>query len=165
MQDRSRPAPLEDGITLPEILIVVAIIAGLALMILTNGAGARQQSNVGICLNNLRTISTAAEQYHTATGKYPAGTNADVNTTLFQNPNVTTVSYLAGQPNDPADTTQTATYKYTYTASTATTGEYYTITCPGLHPKETLAGSVPNGTAETTGTVQFDSRTQGIKAL
>jgi len=165
MQDRSRPAPLEEGITLPEILIVVAIIAGLALMILTNGAGARQQSNVGICLNNLRTISTAAEQYHTATGKYPAGTNADVNTTLFQNPNVTTVSYLAGQPNDPADTTQTATYKYTYTASTATTGEYYTITCPGLHPKETLAGSVPNGTAETTGTVQFDSRTQGIKAL
>ena len=165
MQDRSRPAPLEEGITLPEILIVVAIIAGLALMILTNGAGARQQSNVGICLNNLRTISTAAEQYHTATGKYPAGTNADVNTTLFENPNVTTVSYLAGQPNDPADTTQTATYKYTYTASTATTGEYYTITCPGLHPKETLAGSVPNGTAETTGTVQFDSRTQGIKAL
>jgi type II secretory pathway pseudopilin PulG len=165
MQDPSRPAPLEEGITLPEILIVVAIIAGLALMILTNGAGARQQSNVGICLNNLRTISTAAEQYHTATGKYPAGTNADVNTTLFQNPNVTTVSYLAGQPNDPADTTQTATYKYTYTASTATTGEYYTITCPGLHPKETLAGSVPNGTAETTGTVQFDSRTQGIKAL
>ena len=164
MQDPSRPAPLE-GITLPEILIVVAIIAGLALMILTNGAGARQQSNVGICLNNLRTISTAAEQYHTATGKYPAGTNADVNTTLFENPNVTTVSYLAGQPNDPADTTQTATYKYTYTASTATTGEYYTITCPGLHPKETLAGSVPNGTAETTGTVQFDSRTQGIKAL
>jgi type II secretory pathway pseudopilin PulG len=165
MQDPSRPAPLEEGITLPEILIVVAIIAGLALMILTNGAGARQQSNVGICLNNLRTISTAAEQYHTATGKYPAGTNADVNTTLFENPNVTTVSYLAGQPNDPADTTQTATYKYTYTASTATTGEYYTITCPGLHPKETLAGSVPNGTAETTGTVQFDSRTQGIKAL
>ena len=165
MQDSSRPAPLEEGITLPEILIVVAIIAGLALMILTNGAGARQQSNVGICLNNLRTISTAAEQYHTATGKYPAGTNADVNTTLFENPNVTTVSYLAGQPNDPADTTQTATYKYTYTASTATTGEYYTITCPGLHPKETLAGSVPNGTAETTGTVQFDSRTQGIKAL
>ena len=165
MQDPSRPAPLEEGITLPEILIVVAIIAGLALMILTNGAGARQQSNVGICLNNLRTISTAAEQYHTATGKYPAGTNADVNTTLFQNPNVTTVSSLAGQPNDPADTTQTATYKYTYTASTATTGEYYSITCPGLHPKETLAGSVPNGTAETTGTVQFDSRTQGIKAL
>jgi type II secretory pathway pseudopilin PulG len=165
MQDRSMPAPLEEGITLPEILIVVAIIAGLALMILTNGAGARQQSNVGICLNNLRTISTAAEQYHTATGKYPAGTNADVNTALFQNPNVTTVSYLAGQPNDPADTTQTATYKYTYTASTATTGEYYSITCPGLHPKETLAGSVPNGTAETTGTVQFDSRTQGIKAL
>src|ERR1700676_4490286 len=157
MQDPSRPAPLEEGITLPEILIVVAIIAGLALMILTNGAGARQQTNVGICLNNLRTIATAAEQFHTATQKYPAGTNADVNTTLFANPTVTTVSYLAGQPIDPADTTQAATYKYSYTAATATVGEYYTITCPGLHPKETLAGEVPNGVNETTGTMQFDS--------
>jgi len=165
MQDRPTPTLYEEGFTLPEILIVVAIIAGLALMLLSNGAGARQQSATGICLNNLRTISTAAEQFHTATGKYPAGTNADVNTTLFQNPTVTTVSYLAGTPIDQADTTQVATYKYTYTASTATVGEFYTITCPGLHPKETLAGEVPNGASETTGTIQFDSRTAGLKAL
>jgi prepilin-type N-terminal cleavage/methylation domain-containing protein len=165
VQGRPQPTRYEEGFSLPEILIGVSIIATLALMVLSNGAGARQQSAVGICLNNLRTISTAAEQYHTATGKYPAGTNADVNAALFQNPTVTTVSYLAGTPIDPADTTQAATYKYSYTASTATVGEYYTIACPGLHPKETLAGQVANGAAETTGTMQFDSRTQGLKAL
>jgi prepilin-type N-terminal cleavage/methylation domain-containing protein len=165
MQDRPTPTLYEEGFTLPEILIVVSIVAALALMLLANGAGARQQTNVGICLNNLRTIATAAEQFHTATQKYPAGTNADVNTTLFANPTVTTVSYLAGQPNDPADTTGAATYKYSYTAATATVGEYYTITCPGLHPKETLAGQVPNGASETTGTIQFDSRSAGLKAL
>lgn len=155
----------EAGFSLPEILIVCSIVALLALMVLSNGAGARQQSAVSVCLNNLRTISTAAEQYHTAVGKYPVGTNADVTASLFANPNVTSVSYLAGQPIDPADTTQSATYKYSYTPSTATVGEFYTITCPGLHPKETLAGAVPNGTTETTGTVQFDSRTAALKAL
>jgi prepilin-type N-terminal cleavage/methylation domain-containing protein len=165
MEERRPAGSCEDGFTLPEILIVCSIVALLALMAVTNGAGARQQSAVGICLSNLRTIATAAEQFHTAVGKYPVGTNADVNGALFQNPSVPSVSYLAGQPIDPADPTQAATYKYTYMPSTAVVGEYFTITCPGLHPKETLAGQVPNGANETTGTIQLDSRTAGLKAL
>jgi type II secretory pathway pseudopilin PulG len=144
-------------------LIVAGIIAVFALMVLSNGVGARQQTNTSACLNNLRSIAEAAEMYHAAVGTYPTGTSVAVTQQLFANPKVPTVTYLSGQPVDPADVTGVATYKYTYYAPTATVGEYYTITCPGLHPKETLS-DVPGGSTETTGTMTFNSSTQGITA-
>lgn len=154
---------LERGVTIWEVLVVAAILSIFALIVGSNLPSARQQSQVSACETNLRAIATAAEQYYAATGTYPAGTNANITATLFQNPNVATVSYLGTQPVDPADPTQARTYKWTYTAPTATVGGFYTITCPGLHPKETLS-NVPNGAAETTGTMQLDSRSN-ISAL
>ncbi len=151
---------LEEGVTLWEVLVTAACIATLALIIGSNLPEARQQTQVSACESNLRSIATAAEQYYSAVQAYPAGSAAAVTSTLFQNPTVTTVTYLGQQPVDPADPTQTGTYKYTYTAPTATAAGFYVISCPGLHPKETLS-SVSGGSTETTGHLFLNS-TSGI---
>jgi prepilin-type N-terminal cleavage/methylation domain-containing protein len=158
---RSRPDPrlfasCERGVTLWELLVVAGILSILALIVGSNLPSARQQAQVSACETNIRAIATAAEQYYAATQTYPTGNAAAVTTTLFQNPNVNTVTYLGTQPVDPADPTQTGTYKYTYTAPTATTAGFYVISCPGIHPKETLS-AIPGGAAETTGQIYLNS--------
>lgn len=153
---RSR-RPAEAGFTLIELLVLVSCLCVIAALIMSNLPSARQQTAVAVCESNLRTIQTAAEQYNAATQTYPTGTSADVTTTLFQNPTNTAVTYLGTQPVDPADSTGVATYKWTFTPSTATVGAYYVVTCPGVHPKETLS-ALQGGPAETTGTISIDSR-------
>jgi prepilin-type N-terminal cleavage/methylation domain-containing protein len=150
-------AKCEQGVTLWELLVVAGILSILALIVGSNLPSARQQAQVSACETNIRAIATAAEQYYAATQTYPTGNATAVTTTLFQNPNVTTVTYLGTQPVDPADPTQTGTYKYTYTAPTATAAGYYVISCPGIHPKETLS-SVPGGATETTGEIYLNSQ-------
>jgi type II secretory pathway pseudopilin PulG len=149
--------PAEAGFTLIELLVLVSCLCVLAALIMANMPSARQQTAVAVCESNLRTIQTAAEQYDAATQTYPTGSSADVTTALFQNPSNTAVTYLGTQPVDPADPTGTATYKWTFTAATATVGAYYVVTCPGVHPKETLT-SLQGGSSETTGTISLDSR-------
>ena len=51
------------GFTLVEILIVVLIIALLALLVIPNFADAREKARRGRCLDNLRQINGAAQQY------------------------------------------------------------------------------------------------------
>lgn len=153
---RQKRRPLEAGITLIEVLVVAGCLAALTILIISNLPNATQQTAVSVCQSNLRTIQTAAEQYYAAEQTYPTGTAAAVTTTLFQNPVTTTVTYLGSQPVDPADPTRTGTYKWTYTAPTATTAGHYTITCPGVHPKETLS-ALPGASTETTGTITLDS--------
>jgi type II secretory pathway pseudopilin PulG len=146
----------ERGVTLWELLVVGAILSVFALIVGSNLPSARQQAQVSACETNIRAIATAAEQYYSATQTYPTGNAAAVNTTLFQNPNINTVTYLGTTPVDPADPTQTGTYKYTYTAPTATAAGFYVISCPGTHPKETLS-AIPGGAAETTGQIYLNS--------
>jgi type II secretory pathway pseudopilin PulG len=149
--------PAEAGFTLIELLVLVGCLCVIAAMIMSNLPSARQQTAVAVCESNLRTIQTAAEQYNAATQTYPTGTSADVTTDLFKNPSNTDVTYLGTQPVDPADATGAATYKWTFTAATATVGAFYVVTCPGVHPKETLT-ALQGGAAETTGTISIDSR-------
>lgn len=51
------------GFTLTEIMIVVAIIALLAIMVLPSFANSRTRSQRTCCINNLRQISGAKDQY------------------------------------------------------------------------------------------------------
>lgn len=61
----------EQGFTLVEIMIVVAIIALLAVIAIPALLHQKMKANDAMAKSTLRVISTAAESYYTANGSYP----------------------------------------------------------------------------------------------
>ena len=82
------------GFTLVEIMIVVAIIGLLAAIAVPNFAQARTNARRGTCINNLRLIDAAKEQYALENNKDSTTTPATTDVT----------PYLKGNamPNCPA---------------------------------------------------------------
>ena len=73
-----RPRPSRRGFSLPEILIVVGIIAVLAGLLLTVRSRATHKASQVLCLNNLRQIGMAFTQYAQNNDQaFPFGAPAD----------------------------------------------------------------------------------------
>ena len=85
----------QQGFTLVEIMIVVAIIALLAAIAIPNLLRAKMTSNDALAKATLRALSTAAESYGTANnGNYPPNESALVGAT----PPYLNTAYCANSP-------------------------------------------------------------------
>lgn len=98
--------PRETGLTLIEMIVVLAIIALVAALIVPNIIGRPDQARVTVAKTDLRTISAALKMYRLDNGSYPTaeqGLAALVTRPTFGPPpaNWSPNGYLEKLPEDP----------------------------------------------------------------
>lgn len=140
----------EEGFTLLELMVVVAIIAIIAGILVPNFFHARAQAAVSACEANIRAIATAAELYYSDNQQYPNSGTVD---TTFGDAN-SPGHYLSQTPQDPASGGNGYTFNANNTPSNGQQG--YTISCSGIHDSSALT-KISGGNSGTATHIFYDS--------
>ncbi len=113
----------QDGFTIIELLIVIAIIGILATLVLTNFSSAQAKGRDSVRQNNIGSVSRSIELYHTNNANYPGepltttlieGIENDALTDEQGNTIAVTITTGIVAPADP----------YTYPGNKPTTAQY-----------------------------------------
>ncbi len=118
---------MKKGFTLVEIMIVVAIIGLLAAIAIPSFMKARTTSQMNACINNLRQIESAKDQYSIEAGRTNGWSFAD-DATAFSNLVGATAGYIKAYPACPASADANAK------GTTARAQADYNVNAIGVNP-------------------------------
>jgi type IV pilus assembly protein PilA len=124
----------QQGFSLIELLIVVAIILIIAAIAIPNLLRARMAANEASAVASLRTMNTALITYNSTYGMYPVGLVNLADVTAGTNPTSTSADLL--DPILGSNSAQKSGYSFTYAAAGAN-NITYTINGNPLTPNQT----------------------------
>lgn len=108
MRRVSRERSSADGFTLIELLVVIAIIGVLVALIMPAVQAARESANRAKCLNNMKQLGLAAQEYHDSFNSLPAGWYCSVPIADPNNPG----AFIGGDTNCATPATAYQTYMW-----------------------------------------------------
>lgn len=123
----------QQGFTLVELLIVIAIIGVLAALLMANFIGVRQRARDAQRKSDLKQIQSALELYRSDIGSYPGCTSSSCNFPNTTNPktcgasalfNSGSTTYMQKVPCDPSSSYNSSVYAYWSDGSS-----YYIAAC------------------------------------
>ena len=137
----------DNGFSLIEILVVIAIIGGLTSILLPNLMGVRERARDAARKSDLKQIQKALEMYKLdqTPPSYPLTANLPTAGNIWQNA-TGTVTYMNKVPGDPNRTPVPASYSYTSPVGTDNL-KYILCACiENVADTEVITGNCVDGT-------------------